>query len=196
MRKHAAYLVLFFIVVIFVLYSKKTSITASPTQTSITPTKTQVLAVITENQGQCHAIIKDPSDPESAEPDHTCTPGAINPAVTQDTIAATICRSGYTKTIRPPVSYTEPLKIQSIKAYGYADSIVRNYEEDHLISLELGGSPTDPKNLWPEPGASPNEKDSVENYLHKQVCNGSMSLQEAQKEISTDWYNVYLQIKN
>lgn len=196
MRKHAAYLVLFFIVVIFVLYAKKTSITASPTPTSITPTKTQVLAVVTEIQGQCHPIIKDPNDSESAEPDHTCTPGEINPAVTQETIAATICRSGYTKTIRPPVSYTEQLKIQSIKAYGYADTTVRNYEEDHLISLELGGSPTDPRNLWPEPGASPNEKDSVENYLHKQVCNGSMSLQEAQKEISTDWYSVYLQIKN
>ena len=73
-----------------------------------------------------------------------------------------------------------------------------SYEVDHFISLELGGS-NDIKNLWPEP-ASPipgfHEKDKVENYLHEQVCNNSMTLQEAQREISTDWYAVYLKITN
>jgi hypothetical protein len=72
-----------------------------------------------------------------------------------------------------------------------------DYEEDHFISLELGGNPRDPRNLWPEaynpkPGAK--EKDQVENYLHKRVCSGAMTLQEAQQAIITDWYRVYLQI--
>ena len=72
-----------------------------------------------------------------------------------------------------------------------------DYEEDHFISLELGGSPTDPRNLWPEPyGPKPGarEKDAVENYLHKQVCSGAMTLAQAQRAITTDWYKVYLQI--
>lgn len=120
-------------------------------------------------------------------PDPTCTPGIIDSSVTQGNILSTICQSGYTKTIRPPVSYTTSLKRQQIIAYGYLDKNLSDYEEDHLISLELGGSPTDPKNLWPEPGASPNPKDSVENLCHQKVCSGQLSLAAAQKEIAADW---------
>lgn len=128
-------------------------------------------------------------------PDATMTPGAMNPDITQDNISQNICNPSWsTKSIRPPVSYTTPLKIKQISQYGYADTATASYEEDHLISLELGGSPTDPLNLWPEaynttPGAK--QKDLVENYLHKQVCAGAVSLQEAQTEISTDWTTVY-----
>ena len=61
-----------------------------------------------------------------------------------------------------------------------------DYEEDHLISLELGGAPRDQRNLWPEPGHSPNAKDTVENVLHSRVCAGTLALAEAQR-IATDW---------
>ena len=127
-------------------------------------------------------------------PDSACTPGAINPKVTQSNIKSTICVSGYTTTIRPPTSYTTPLKIQQIQEYGYSDTSTKSYEEDHLIPLEVGGSPTDPANLWPEPyninyGAK--VKDKVENYLHAQVCSGAITLAEAQKEDATNWENVY-----
>jgi len=69
-----------------------------------------------------------------------------------------------------------------------------DYEEDHLISLELGGHPTDPKNLWPEPwegewGAR--KKDVIETYLHRQVCAGKIQLIEAQIWASTDWIETY-----
>ncbi len=120
-------------------------------------------------------------------PNPSCTPGAIDSKVTQDNIYQTICVKGYTKTVRPPVSYTNKLKMQQIKAYGYTDKNPRNYEEDHLISLELGGNPTDPKNLWPEPGASPNPKDKIENLCHEKICSGEITLAEAQSEIATDW---------
>lgn len=120
-------------------------------------------------------------------PDPTCTPGSIDPHVTQDTIQQTICSSGYTKTVRPPTHLTNTLKQQQILAYGYQDTNPHDYEEDHLISLELGGNPTDPQNLWPEPGASPNPKDTIENVCHKKVCDGDLSLAVAQKEIATDW---------
>jgi hypothetical protein len=120
-------------------------------------------------------------------PDSLCTPGAIDPKVTQDSIYQTICVKGYTATVRPPVSYTNKLKLQQITDYGYADRNPKNYEEDHLISLELGGSPSDPKNLWPEPGSSPNPKDEIENLCNKKVCSGQITLTQAQQEIASNW---------
>lgn len=141
----------------------------------------------------CHATLANKADLLSSEPDATCTPGATNPAVTQATIWTTICKTGYSTTIRneKPESYFGHLKVIGIKDYGYTNTTIHLYEEDHLISLELGGS-NDPANLWPQYGASPNEKDKVENYLHKQVCAGLTPLATAQKEISTDWYKVYI----
>ena len=128
-------------------------------------------------------------------PDPKCTPGAIDPAVTQYNIDSTICVSGYTKTVRPPVSVTEPQKLESMKAYGFTDS-PSNYEFDHLIPLELGGAPDDMKNLWPEPHSSSFTKDSLENYLHDQVCSGNIDLKTAQHEIATNWFNYWMRIKN
>lgn len=122
-------------------------------------------------------------------PDAICTPGAIDTRVTQNNIQTTICKPGYTATVRPAQSYTYKLKIQGIKDYGYTDTRTSSYEEDHLISLELGGSPDDPKNLWPENPPTPNPKDSVENELHRRVCNGLITLKDAQIKISKDWRN-------
>lgn len=119
-------------------------------------------------------------------PDAACTPGATDPTVTQANIATTICVPGYTKTVRPPVSYTEPLKRELMARYGATDP-ASAFELDHLISLELGGAPRDPHNLWPEPGSSPNRKDSVEGRLHDQVCSGRMALADAQRAIAQDW---------
>ncbi|MEU0822991.1 hypothetical protein, partial [Streptomyces mirabilis] len=84
-------------------------------------------------------------------PDSSCTPGSYNPNVTQSNIGSTICVSGWTATVRPPTSYTNPLKAQGIIDYGYSDTNMSDYEEDHLVPLELGGAPRDPGNLWPEP---------------------------------------------
>lgn len=119
-------------------------------------------------------------------PDPTCTPGVADPAVTQDNLDQTICKSGYSKSVRPSVEYTDNLKRQQMVEYGFTDSI-RSHEEDHMISLELGGSPSDPKNLWPEPHASPNAKDKIEDELHAAVCDNRISLEDAQQRIATDW---------
>ena len=139
--------------------------------------------------------------PADIYPDPVRTPGATNPNITQANIGQTICNPDRlqwsTRAIRPPVSYTNPLKAQQIREYGYGDTNLQAYEEDHLISLELGGSPTDPKNLWPEPykatvsDGGARFKDRVENYLHDQVCTGKLSLQAAQRQIVEDWYQVY-----
>lgn len=145
-----------------------------------TPTVTQPQVSITVNpNATCHI--------QGALPDPNCTPGSTNQEVTQANIQQTICVRGYTKTIRPPASYTDQLKIQQIAQYGYSDTNSRDYEEDHLISLELGGAPSDPKNLWPEPGRSPNPKDKIENLCHEKVCSGQLSLSDAQHQIATNW---------
>ena len=124
------------------------------------------------------------------------TPGATNPSVTQATIHRTICVSGWTSTIRPPSSYTTGLK-QSQLATGYAyrgDRVTSHYEEDHLVSLELGGSPTAVANLWPEPygpALGAHKKDTVENTLHALVCSGALSLKSAQQAIASNWWAAY-----
>lgn len=110
-----------------------------------------------------------------------CTPGAIDAAVTQANIHATICVSGYTTTVRPAESVTEAFKVADEKAYGISSG-----ELDHLIPLEIGGS-SDAHNLWVEPGSIPNPKDTVENDLHAAVCSGQLSLAAAQQLIATDW---------
>lgn len=120
--------------------------------------------------------------------------GVTDPSLT----TSVICNPKWsTKSIRPPSSYTDKLKRQQLVQFQYTDVTPADYEEDHLISLELGGSPTDPKNLWPEPYNIPygaHQKDKVENYLHKQVCAGKIPLSEAQHEIATDWIAVYKRI--
>jgi hypothetical protein len=107
------------------------------------------------------------------------SPGVLNPDVTQANIKSTICVQGWTKTIRPPTSYTNALKRKQMREYGVGGS-PSDYQEDHLISLELGGHPTDPRNLWPEPYPRASEVDSIENDLNAQVCSGDLSLESAQ----------------
>jgi hypothetical protein len=138
--------------------------------------------------GSCHVRGSSPFN----LPDPHCTPGALNPAVTQATIYRTICRVGYSSSVRPSTSVTGREKLASMRAYGLHQS-PGNYEYDHLISLELGGAANDPRNLWPENGASPNPKDRVENSLHARVCAGSMTLASAQRIIALDWVTYYNQ---
>ena len=122
-------------------------------------------------------------------PDPTATPGTINPAVTQTNISQTICVRGWTATVRPPVEYTSRLKRQML-----SNLDPRDYELDHLVPLELGGHPTDPRNLWPElwSGAcGAHVKDKLENTLHRLVCGGRITLWQAQTEIAGDWEASY-----
>jgi hypothetical protein len=123
-------------------------------------------------------------------PDARCTPGAIDPAVRQSNIASTICRSGYTRTVRPPAEISAAEKRASMAAYGDHGS-PRSYEYDHLVPLELGGAANDPRNLWPEPGHAPNPKDALENTLRDVVCGEAITLASAQRQIAGDWVASY-----
>ena len=135
----------------------------------------------------CHAI--NGHNATKTLPDRHCTPGAINSTVNQSNIRVTICTPGWTTKVRPPASYTNKLKIEQIGSYRYSDRRVHDYEEDHLVPLELGGSPRSVKNLWPEydAGKIPNAKDKVENALNRAVCGHRVSLKAAQQAIAANW---------
>ena len=138
----------------------------------------------------CH----DRAVPNGTLPDPGCTPGAVDPHVTQATIGTTICRpGGYTSTVRPPASVTGAEKKSALRAYNDAGAS-SGYELDHLVSLELGGSPNSPRNLWPEPGAAPNPKDKLKTALHDLVCANRMTLVDAQNMIAGDWVSAYRQV--
>jgi hypothetical protein len=142
-------------------------------------------AAVAPQHGGCHL--------RGVLPDRRCTPGASDPRVTQANIDTTICRRGYSKSVRPRTSVTGPIKRERIAAYGLP-SDPRLYELDHLVSLELGGAPAAPTNLWPEPYASSGgarTKDRLENRLHTLVCRREVPLREAQNAIATNWMKAY-----
>lgn len=166
--------------------SPSTTSTPQPTHTS-TPTAARVIpAAAGDIVNAAGAVL----------PNSSRTPGATNPAVTEATIGRTICVAGWTATVRPPSSVTTGLKIEQL-ASGYAykgDTATGDYEEDHLISLELGGAPSAEANLWPEPYATAEgarAKDRVENKLHTLVCNHAITLATAQRAIARNWWAAY-----
>jgi hypothetical protein len=154
--------------------SKTQQATATQTPTSIhTPTPKPTTQVYKTGDNSLY-------------PNYSFTPGETFSSAT----ASQICVSGYTATVR---SVSDSLRQQVFAEYGIPYANHANYEVDHFIPLELGGD-NSIKNLWPEYGSIPNPKDKVENYLHSQVCSGSMSLEEAQNEIVSDWYAVYSRV--
>lgn len=124
-------------------------------------------------------------------PDPTLTPGAVNDAVGIKEICDPHWR---TKTERPDVDYTDKLKTEQLAARHYPSRNKKLYEEDHLIPLEIGGNPTDPKNLWPQVWkgtCGAHVKDKLENKLHDLVCSGKVPLITAQSAIASNWIDAY-----
>ena len=134
-----------------------------------------------------HALHRGSSGPAFYAARPALTPGALNPDVTQASIRQTICSRGWTRTVRPPTSYTSALKLVQIREYGFTGGPA-DYQEDHFISLELGGAPTDRKNLWPERRPRADHVDTLENDLNAKVCSGEISLAEGQRrEAELKW---------
>ena len=128
--------------------------------------------------------------PPGTYPNPTLTPGVADPAAT----AAKVCTPGYTATVRHvPAS----VKLEVFRRYGIDPALSGQYEVDHDISLELGGS-NDIMNLWPEKyeqewGAR--KKDVVETNLHRRICKGEITIEMAQAIIRLDWVAEYRRIK-
>lgn len=141
----------------------------------------------------CHLHVAAGGEPV---PDPTCTPGAVDHAVTAANIGDTICRKGgYTSSVRPPESITQRAKKQIMAAYGIPWNQASTYELDHLVELNAGGS-SDYRNLWPEPNtlhtatASAyvhNDKDAVEAYTYHAICSRKVLFTAVQNDISSNW---------
>jgi hypothetical protein len=195
--------------------------------------------VPTEGEPIVHSADEDHAGPAIIYPDTKENPGAVDPAVTQDNIAETICSKKFlTSSIRPPSSFTTKLKKQQMHDT-YGDTVAqtkaslggsnfddskcklhsadsRCYEEDHIISLQNGGAPSDSRNLWPEPyntsvqgdHVGAREKDKIENFVHNGICldvadakfsagpkpRKRLTLQDGQRILAIDWYACYQQL--
>src|ERR1700694_4476691 len=119
-------------------------------------------------------------------PDPALTPGDVLPAGVNQ-----ICVTGYSTSVRNVSTAT---KNTVYAEYHIVSHATGQYEVDHLIPLELGGS-NSMRNLWPEP-AEPrpgfHEKDVLENRLHALVCAGSVDLMTAQRAIAANWWTAYI----
>jgi hypothetical protein len=120
----------------------------------------------------------------------------LTPGVTRNLTLDQICNTRWGRDSR---AVTESMKAQVYARYhmtpyqGECALSPRGCEIDHLISRELGGA-DDVRNLWPQPYGGPRnavDKDRLENQLHKMVCAGDMSLNDAQHAIATDWVAAY-----
>jgi hypothetical protein len=152
---------------------------ASTTTTTLPTTATEPTVTLTTSTTTSTTTT---TVPTLVLPIKSITPGVDNPTVRQGTIKKTICVKGWTKTIRPPVSYTNALKLMQMQQYGETGS-PSDYEEDHFIPLELGGAPKNPMNLWPEPHAQSKINDPLETKLKREVCKGLIKLAKARAEI-------------
>src|SRR5690242_1862150 len=120
-------------------------------------------------------------------PDPVLTPGDVLEVSARD-----ICVPGYTKKVR---NVPESVKRKVYAEYRILSHLPAEFEVDHLISLELGGSNAI-TNLWPQSyhytsTYNAHTKDVLENKLHRLVCSGALDLQTAQREIATDWISAY-----
>jgi hypothetical protein len=180
------------------LFSACAQLEATPQSATSAPARPAAGASLPESHASVYVLQPQPrpgsctarGSGRSALPDAHCTPGAIDPAVTQANVFSTICRDGYTRGVRPPESITAVEKRASMRAY--ADTGPASaYEYDHLVPLELGGARNDARDLWPQPGRTRNPKDALESRLREMVCAGGLGLATAQRRIARDWVGEY-----
>jgi hypothetical protein len=121
------------------------------------------------------------------------TPGAIDPAISQANIDATICRPGYARAARPAYAITGPLKRRMMDAQHPGERMA-DYELDHLIPISIGGAPLNKRDLWLQPRqgqANAGDKNVLAYVLWRLVCTHQVPLQTAQHDISRDWTRAY-----
>jgi hypothetical protein len=123
----------------------------------------------------------DVADPAS---DRASVPGAV---VVPAPPVADLCGGSYVKKSTPPTSVTDPLKATQVAHGPFADKDPSHYIEDQLIPVELGGAPTDPRNLWPQTPDMAQVKDREEKRLRASMCHGDITLSAAQTEMLQNW---------
>ena len=113
-------------------------------------------------------------------------PGAVDPAITQANVHATVCRLAYTKAVRPSEEWSRALKSRLLIEQ-HLPGKIQDYELDHLIPLGIGGAPRDLANLWLQTWPEARAKDDDEAALRHAVCTGRLTLEQAQRRILEQW---------
>jgi hypothetical protein len=134
--------------------------------------------------------------PNGELPDPVGTPGATNPDVTDATLQQTIGTSGWTATVRPPVAYTNTVKLVVMGEYGLTGNPA-DFELDHLVPLCCGGNPTSQLNLWAQRRAGVNGaplKDLTEVLAQHAILAGHLSLSDAQQGFMKNWYDLHVRL--
>jgi hypothetical protein len=114
-------------------------------------------------------------------PNAALTPGAVVRAG-----VTTICRTGYSRSVRPTGETWYQLKRAAFLRYGYP-RLISGLVGDHLVPIEIGGAPTDLRNIWPEALNDALKKDVVEDAARIAVCFHGYPLQQMQVRIAHDW---------
>lgn len=116
---------------------------------------------------------------------------ALNPDVSQSTIQQTICQKGYSSTVRPSTTYTNPIKFRLMRQEGIPESNKSDRALDHRIPISLGGHPRKLENLQLMTKHDNSRKSRIEVKLLCYVCVGQMPLNQAQQEIADGWQAAY-----
>ncbi|MEJ7928148.1 hypothetical protein WG908_15485 [Sphingobium sp. AN641] len=126
-------------------------------------------------------------------PDQRRTPGAYDPTITQENIAATICNPKFVAARKPPPSWTAAAT-RRIAAVQLPDIDPGSLVLDQLVPISLGGAPKDYRNLWLQSWAgkeNAEKKDGLETLLNRMVCSGQLTLAAAQEAVAVNWLDTY-----
>jgi len=126
-------------------------------------------------------------------PDQRRTPGAYDPTITQENIAATICNPKFVAARKPPPSWTAAAT-RRIAAVQLPDIDPGSLVLDQLVPISLGGAPKDYRNLWLQSWAgqeNAEKKDGLETLLNRMVCSGQLTLAAAQEAVAVNWLDAY-----
>jgi hypothetical protein len=131
------------------------------------------------------AVVPNVSGPVS-RPDLRLTPGAI---ATSDTAAVCLQSRRLRSPEIPPAS-------QAAVYLEYGDTTTarqHGYRIDYLVPLDLGGAPVT-ANLWPAAihGVGFYQKNQLDHIMHELVCQRSLTLGQAQRQIQQNWYATWL----
>jgi hypothetical protein len=122
------------------------------------------------------------------------SPAMLDERVTQQSIADTICRPDYADAVSPPFDVMMEHKKRLLAERGIGADDGTNYALDRRVPVLLGGSPDAPANLdlLPWAGArGERRKARFAVHLKRCVCEGKLSLSDAQGAIVGNWSAAY-----
>ena len=113
----------------------------------------------------------------------------ITPKITQYNLQQTMCVGGYVNTIHSSAYFRGRAVQRQLCKYGYIETLPKNYEKIRPELLGVGGTPNDPRNLWPKPHISAwdaAKKEQPKFVTSRMVCAQEIALAEIQQAITAN----------